>query len=340
MKKFSVLLLTGILAFGLTACGEAAGDNQNNTTDTTVQTTTDAGNNSTDNADNGTADENQGETEPEVTAPVLPEVKGVTHDMDFELIGCNFTLDYSEEGPVIRLWFKITNNSTSFQSPSYLASWDGLVVTQGEEALRGYMTKDNYLEDQVTDRNILPGTTVVFTETYKMVSDTEVIKCVLTADDDAVTEFEFDPATFVEVIPETYTWTPVNEYDWFESAGDVYSEYTEVSYSIADIQVIDGKDWMSRNNTTNVRIVLDVTNNSDKEKTVHNVFTPYQDGVELELGTPGEYDDEVDIKINTKIPAGETRQIAVTYVLYNDSTPVLFVAKDYKTYYGQVFQVK
>lgn len=337
MKKLTALLLTGILAVGMTACTKNTEDNTQ-PEETTVITETDNTDitDSTDNTNGGNT-EAEPDAEPEVAAPVLPEVKGVTHDMDFELIGCNFTLDSDEIDPVIRLWFTITNNSDSYQSPSYLESWDGLIATQGDEELRGWMTRENYLEDRVTLCELLPGTTVVFTDTYKMVSETEVVKFVLTADNDEVIEFEIDPTTFVEVIPETYVWESVTDYSWFESKADEYTSF-DITYSIADIQVVEGTDWMSENDTTNIRIVLNVTNNAASEKTVYNVFTPFQDGVELELGLPNETDD-TDIRINTKIPAGESRQIACTYVLYNKNTPVLFVAKKFSDVYGQVYEL-
>lgn len=331
IKKCLVFAVMAAMTASLVGCGGTTNPTENTSeiaSDTSVE------------AEATTESNDSTETEAtseEVEEAGLPEVKGVSHSFSYELVGMDMTkASYSDED-VLRLWFMVTNNGDSAETPDDISSWDGLIAFQGEEELRGYVTEDNPLEEQVIIQEILPGTTVLCAETFKLV-DNQVIKVTMT-DDENTFEFDVDPANFTEILPEPFTWAAVEDTSFFKPEGESFTEW-DVEYTINTIEVLDGTDWMGRVDCKVIRIVLDVTNNAEKEQTVTNPFTPFQDGVELKLGNPKEEDENVDIQINTKMAAGETRQIAETYVLYNESSPVIAMKDKSGSVYGTVYNLK
>lgn len=339
MKKSLVLAMVAAMTISLMGCGGTT-----NTADSTVETSVEAVSEEKSDSEQATEANDSTETESapeelveEAVESALPEVKGISHEFSYELVGMDMSKASYSDADVLRLWFMVTNVGDRINTPDDISSRDSLVAYQGEDKLNGYVTEDNPLEEQVIIQNVFPGTTLICAETFKLVND-QVIKITMT-DDENVFDFEVDPTNFTEVLPEPFTWAAVEDTSFFtpESAS---CEDRGVEFTINTIEMMDGTDWMEDNDCKVVRILLDVNNTSENELMVTNPFTPFQDGVELKLGHPMEEDDSIDIQINTKLAAGETRQIAQTYVLYNETSPVIAMKDSYGTVYGTVYNLK
>lgn len=333
MKKRLLFAVMAAMTIGLVGCGETS-----NTTDSVSETVLEE----TDGSEETTEITDSTETESEevseiATDAALPEVKGVSRNFSYELVGMEMTKAYGGDEDILRLWFMVTNDGDSASTPDDIVTRDSLVAYQGETKLNGTMSEDNPLEEQVIIQQILPGTTVLCAENVKLV-DNQIVKLTMT-DDSNTFEFEVDPANFTEVLPEPFTWTALEDTSFFKPESDS-CEDRGVEFKINTIEMMDGKDWMNRNDCKVVRIVLDATSNSDKELMITNPFIPFQDGVELKLGNPMEEDENVDILINAKIAPGETRQIAQTYVLYNETSPVIAMMNKSGSVYGTVYNLK
>lgn len=331
MKKILVFAMMAAMTISLVGCGGKTNE-PDNAPEAVVEET------GSSEATTETSDPAETEAAPEETVDAaLPEVKGVSRNFSYELVGMDMTKASGGDEDVLRLWFMVTNDGDRAETPDDITSRDSLVAYQGDEKLSGYMTEDNPLEEQIIIQEILPGTTVLCADTVKLV-DNQVIKLTMTDDANSF-EFEVDPANFTEVLPEPFTWAAVEDTSFFKPESES-CEDRGVAFTINTIEMLDGKDWMERKDCKVVRILLDATNNSDKELVITNPFTPFQDGVELKLGHPMEEDDSVDIQINTKIAAGETKQIAQTYVLYNESSPVIAMKNNAGSVYGTVYNLK
>ncbi|MCQ2419765.1 MAG: DUF5067 domain-containing protein [Clostridia bacterium] len=337
MKKFIALLLSLLLVLSLTACGDKE-EKAEDPAPAAEKTETQLMPEKNPEIKPQTEQEPKPETEPESKAEAftLPEISGVTHEMSYSLEGMDITADY-EDLPLIRFWFKITNDSDSLQSPTYLSAWDGLVVTQCEEELNGSSLKEGTPEESVAIRDLYPGTTVLFSEGYTLVNDTDIITVTLTDDDQEYT-FEVDPTALTPILPEPFEWVPVTDTDWFEPIADEYANYNDVTERLTGYEVIDGMPWVGSESVKVIRIYSEVTNASDKEQRVSSFFTPMQDGVELALGRPAEGVDS-DILINTTLQPNETKTLSQSYVLYS-SDPVFNVRLDWGDTYGAVYTVE
>lgn len=336
MKKSILFAVMAATTISLAGCGGSS--SSSSTESTEVETTVEENTNSEENVETNDSTETESEEVSETaTDAALPEVKGVSRNFSYELVGMDMTKASGSDNDILRLWFMVTNDGESASTPDDIVTRDSLVAYQGEEKLNGYMSEDNPLEEQIIIQRILPGTTVLCAENVKLV-DNQVIKFTMT-DDSNTFEFEVDPANFTEVLPEPFTWNSVEDTSFFKPESET-CEDRGVEFTINMIEMLDGKDWMNRNDCKVVRIVLDAINNSDKELMITNPFIPFQDGVELKLGHPMEEDENVDIQINAKIAPDETKQIAQTYVLYNESSPVIAMMNKSGSVYGTVYNLK
>ena len=198
---------------------------------------------------------------------------------------------------------------------------------------------EEQLEDTIGGCDTLPGTTVVYTEKYEMVSDTDVINVTI-KDEANEYNFDVDPATFAAIIPEPFTWAPVTSSDWFQPASDEVDVF-DTHIKVLGCEVIKGSAWIGNEELDCVRVTYEATNNSEEDTSVGGYFDVLQDGVELQLGVPtSENAIDIDTSISAPIAAGETIQYALTYVLYNTESPVMVVYDDYSARYGITFDVK
>ena len=338
MKKALVLFCSMLLGLSLCACGNEEPNVNYAREDAVVEETTEE-------TEEEETEEEEEETEEETedvetaVTDTIPEVKGTSGDMDFELVGLDITQSYSG-GSAIRLWFKVTNNSNSLRFPNYFVGWDGIVCTQNGETLTGTSVLDEQLEDTIGGCDTLPGTTVVYTERYEMINDTDVININIK---DSTTEYNFDidPATFASVVPEPYTWAPVASSDWFQPVSDEIEILGGVNIKVVGCELIKGNPWVGSEELDCVRVTYEATNHSDMDTNLGGYFDIMQDGVELQLGAPtSEYASDTDTSITAPIAQGETIQYSLTYVLYNTESPVMVVYDDFSDRYGITFDVK
>lgn len=341
MKKFLVLCLSTVLALSLCACGKEEPATGNVAEETTTEVEADA---TAETAADSVKDEKAATEEKDATEDVsattsLPEVKGTSGEMDFELVGLDITKAY-DEGSAIRLWFKVTNNSKSLRFPNYFVGWDGIVCTQNGETLIGTSLLEEQVEDTIAGCDILPGTTVVYTEKYEMLNDSDIINVNIK---DSANEYNFDidPATFTSVIPEPFTWAPVTSSDWFQPVSDEIEIMGDIKIKVAGCELIKGSQWIGNDELDCVRVTYEATNNSDQDTNLGGYFDILQDGVELQLGVPtAEYASDTDTSITAPIAKGETIQYSLTYILYNTESPVMVIYDDFSELHGITFNVK
>ena len=341
MKKFLVLFLSTVLTLSLCACGKdepAANDETENTAvEATADETTEVATDTT--SETATTTDATEVTAEETAAASLPEIKGVSGGMDYELVGLDITKSY-DDSPAIRLWFKVTNTSNSLRYPNYIVGWDGIVCTQNGEALIGTSLMDEQLEDTIAGCDMLPGTTVVYTEKYEMLNDSDIVN-VNIKDTENEYNFDIDPKTFAPVIPETFTWASVNSSDWFQPVSDEIDIMDNIHIKVLGCELIKGTPWVGSDVLDCVRVTYEATNNSDQDTSLGGYFDILQDGVELQLGTPtSEYASDTDTSITAPIAKGETIQYSLTYILYNTESPVMVVYDDFSSRYGITFDVK
>lgn len=335
MKKLSVLFLSAVLVLSLCACGKEEPQTNDATEETVVEETAET-TEDTEVTEDAVAEEAVGET---ATADTIPEIKGTSGEMDYELVGLDITQSY-DGGSAIRLWFKVTNSSNSLRYPNYIVGWDGIVCTQNGETLTGTSLLEEQLEDTIAGCDTLPGTTVVYTEKYGMINDSDIVNITIK---DSANEYNFDvdPATFTSVIPEPYTWESVSSSDWFQPVSDEIEIMGGIKIKVLGCELIKGNPWVGSEELDCVRVTYEATNNSDTDTNLGGYFDILQDGVELQLGTPtSEYAADTDTSITAPIAQGETIQYALTYVLYNTESPVMVVYDDFSARYGITFDVK
>lgn len=345
MKKVLVLFLSMALVLSICACGKEEPTTNDTAENTVVEETTKTEETEATEAveqektsTEETVTEETG-AEETATADSIPEIKGTSGGMDYELVGLDFTESY-DNGSAIRFWFKVTNNSNSLRYPNYIVGWDGIVCTQNGETLTGTSVLNEQLEDTISGCDLLPGTTVVYTEKYGMINDTDVININIK---DSENEYNFDinPATFTSVIPETYTWAPVTSSDWFKPVSDEIDIMDNIHIKVLGCELIKGYPWVGNEELDCVRVTYEATNNSDADTSLGGYFDILQDGVELQLGAPtSEYASDTDTSITAPIAQGETIQYSLTYVLYNTESPVMVIYDDFSALYGITFDVK
>lgn len=338
MKKKIALLLGMAMVLGLCACGKEEPQANAATENTVVEETAKPAEDS-EKTQEVSEDETAGtETATAETTAELPEIKGTASQMDYELVGLDITQAY-DGGSAIRLWFKVTNASNSLRYPSYIVGWDNIACTQNGEPLIGTSLMDEQLEDTIAGCDLLPGTTVVYTEKYEMLNDSDIIS-VKIKDDNNEYNFDVDPATFAPVIPEPFTWTPVTSSDWFQPVGDEV-DFSGILVKVIGCEVIKGTPWIGNDECDCVRVTYEATNNSDADTSVGGYFSVMQDGVGLQFGVPtSEYAIDTDTEITAPVAKGETIQYSLTYLLYNTESPVMVVYDDYSDRYGMTFDVK
>lgn len=343
MKKVLILLISAAMVLGLCACGKEEQKPSDDKENAVVEETAEAAENleaaedvkSEDVVDEAVTDE----TPAEETATSLPEIKGTSSQMDYELVGLDITKAY-DEGSAVRLWFKVTNASNSLRYPSYIVGMDNIVCSQNGETLMGTSLLDEQFEDTIAGCDILPGTTVVYTEKYEMLNDTDVIS-VKIKDDSNEYNFDVDPATFATVIPESFDLTPVTSSDWFQPESDEIEIMGGINIKVLGCELIKGNPWTGSEELDCVRVNYEATNNSDMDTNLGGYFDILQDGVELQLGMPtSEYAADTDTSITAPIAKGETIQYSLTYVLYNTESPVMVVYDDFSARHGITFDVK
>lgn len=339
-SKFLALMLAGTMMFSIAACSKEDDKKDPKDEDTKVEETEKES--SSKDEDKKDKDEDTKETEPEETEPeiVLPELKSSIYDLDYELVGYEFTDSYESGVSAIRLYFNCTNNSDSIQYPHQAFTNDRLLAFQGEEELNGCMADEPIFPDQIYIYDIWPGVSCQFCEVFKMVDNDAPVDFIAKLGDDSIVEFTLDPS-MEPVIPESVEIVPINDPTYLPN----YTEITdttitdkwdeEIVYTVLDIQAIDGLDWMSRNKGKVVRITYEVVNGTDKEKYISGAYSFFQDGVELQLGHP-ETEDETDIDINIKVEAGATVTISKTYFCFNTESPVYMV---YESSYPKAINV-
>lgn len=339
MKRFLAVILSAILLLSLCACSKEEPDKEVPAKDTKVETEAEDTKEET-TEDESSEDESDSEEKDEEVASseALPEVKGVAGDMDFELVGMDITKAY-DDCSAIRFWFMVTNNSKSLRFPNYIVGWDGIVCTQNGETLIGTSVMDEQLEDTIAGCDLLPGTTVLYTEKYEMVNDTDVINVAFKLGDTECT-CDVDPATFTSVIPEPFTWAPVTSSDWFQPVSDEV-DLSGVHIKVVGCEVIKGTPWIGDEEFDCVRVTYEATNSTGADTSVGGYFDVLQDGVELQLGVPtSEYAIDTDVDLTAPVADGETIQYSLTYMLYNSESPVMVVYDDFSAVYGINFDVK
>lgn len=340
MKKMSVLFLSAIMVLTLCACGKDEPQASDASKNEVVEETTNTKESSAATQSNATEESASEETAAEGTAITsLPEIKGTSSQMDYELVGLDITKAY-DEGSAVRLWFKVTNADNSLRYPGYIVGVDNIVCSQNGETLIGTSVLNEQLEDTISGCVMLPGTTVVYTEKYEMLNDSDIIS-VKIKDDSNEYNFDVDPATFTSVTPEPFKLTPVTSSDWFQPVSDEIEIMGGIQIKVAGCELIKGNTWTGNEELDCVRVTYEATNNSDADTNLGGYFHILQDGVELQLGAPtSEYAIDTDTSITAPIAKGETIQYSLTYVLYNTESPVMVVYDDFSARYGITFPVK
>ncbi len=264
MKKvlattIGAVVLCATLGLGLSACGKAEPAAENTvqeTTATDTATTTEAEPATEEQAtEEASTEEVSSEAEASATESAgitsLPEIKGTSGGMDYELVGLDITKAY-DEGSAIRLWFKVTNTSNSLRYPNYIVGAGGISCSQNGETLIGTSLLEEQFEDTIAGCDILPETTVVYTEKYEMLNESDIVTVHI---QDSANEYNFDvdPASFAAVIPEPFTLAPVASSDWFQPVSDEI-DFSDIHIKVVGCELIKGTPWIGSDELDCVRV--------------------------------------------------------------------------------------
>lgn len=252
-------------------------------------------------------DETQGAAVPQATTPAVPLAdSGTLGDFDVQIHDYTIADDYAGDSAII-ISYTFTNNSDENASASV-----NLICSayqNGVELESAYLTDDSIHSAGDSLKDVQPGASMEITEAFKLTSDTapvefEVSEAFAFSDDmlGKVYEISEGGTTVLRTAPTGSVSGDINGF-----------EVCIVSYKL--VEDYEGKDA--------ILFELGYTNNNDETYNFLSTinFTPFQDGVELEMAIlSNESENTGHSMLNVRPGAGIP--LAFAYLLTSDTTPI------------------
>ena len=268
MKKILIILLAVVFVFTLTACGDKKDEAQP----------------ATENESTNSSSSSSEDTTPAPAAPT--QNMSITID-DRDITVAGWELTEKDGDPALRVYYDITNQSSTVQSPLFDTFLSRDAFQNGEELKSNISDLDDVEEYDNYSRHIYPGVTIRTCENFMLLDTTSDVELSINyRDDELVVNLDLKnpqapgPAPERVLIPDPEDPETMSNYEGPASswASDLFEEEIDLKYLGSEIFDEDGQKYIRMNFEMKL-----LANKDDKETSpfMTTRYYVYQDGIQL-----------------------------------------------------------